>query len=327
MSSASEDWDDTSLRVVDMRAAEFVERRDADNWTDEDEAAFETWLAKSSAHRVAFLRLNSSWRRTERLIALRSPEHEQNVRGGPKVRQWHLEIAVVFGLLLVLGIAGAEYLLVPRYDTYVTAVGGHQTLMLRDGSRIELNTNTLVRVSQNARQRLVRLDRGEAYFQVQHDPVHPLVVIAAGRRVVDLGTKFSIRADTDGLKIALIEGRVRVEATDQSGHARHTVLSRGDVLLASADFLSVTKKSQTDLKNALAWRRGMLVFHGTTLATAANEFNRYNATKIVINDAVVGREAINGTLPSEDLQEFARMARNIFGLRTIKRGNEIVFTR
>jgi transmembrane sensor len=327
MSSASEDWNDTSLRVVDMCAADFVERRDADNWTDEDEVAFETWLAKSSAHRVAFLRLNSSWRRTERLIALRSPEHEQNVSDSPKVRQWYWGIAVVFGLLFVLGIAGAEYLLVPRYDTYATAIGGHRTLILRDGSRIELNTNTLVHVSQNARQRLVRLDRGEAYFQVQHDPVHPLVVVAAGRRVIDLGTKFSIRADAGGLKIALVEGRVRVEATDREGHSKHMVLSPGDILLASADFLSVTRKSQTDLKNILAWRRGMLVFHGTTLAAAANEFNRYNTTKIVINDSDVGREAINGTLPSDDLQEFTRMARNIFGLRTIKRGNEIVFTR
>jgi transmembrane sensor len=327
MSSADEAWDDTPSRAIDMRAAEFVERRDTDNWTVADEAALETWLVESSAHRVAFLRLNSSWRRTERLIALRSPEREQDVSGTSRDRLWRLRIAVVFGLLLVFGGAVAGYLSVPRYDTYATTVGGHQTLTLRDGSQIELNTNTLVRVSQNTRQRLVQLERGEAYFQIHHDADHPFVVVAAGRRLIDLGTKFSVRTDTNELKVALVEGRVRVEATDRSGRSRHAILSPGDVLVASLGSLSVTKKSPRDLTNALAWRRGMLVFHETTLADAANELNRYNATKIVINDSSAAREAINGTLPSDDLREFSRMARNIFGLRTVKRGNEIVFTR
>jgi transmembrane sensor len=328
MSYSEEDLDVAAPSSdIDMCAAEFVERRDSRHWTDEDEAALEVWLTESSTHRVAFLRLNSSWRRTERLIALRSPEQEQPSQSSSKTPLWRLRNAAVLGLLLVFGGAIAGYLLVPRYVAYATTVGGHKTLALRDGSQIELNTNTLIRVSQNTADRLIRLDRGEVYFQVRHDVARPFVVIAAGRRLVDLGTKFSVRADADELKVALVEGRVRVEATDRSGRSQRAVLSPGDVLLASHDSLSVTKKTPGELTNALAWRRGMLVFHGTTLADAAIEFNRYNETKIVIADSVASREAINGTLPSDDLQEFARMARNIFGLRTERRGNVIVFAR
>jgi transmembrane sensor len=71
----------------------------------------------------------------------------------------------------------------------------------------------------------------------------------------------------------------------------------------------------------------MLVFHETSLADAAAQFNRYNETKIVIADPRASRETINGKLPTNDLEEFERMARNIFGLRAEKRGNELVLTR
>jgi transmembrane sensor len=234
------------------------------------------------------------------------------------------KFAVALVLTVAVGSAVAFYILTPRYDTYATTVGGRETLTLHDGSRIELNSNTVVRVSQNPSRRLVRLDRGEAFFEIRHDSNHPFVVVAAGHRLVDLGTKFSVRADADHLKVALVEGSVRVET--KGGQGERT-LSPGDVLLASTDGLSVKKQPLQALATTLAWRRGMLVFHETSLLDAAQEFNRYNETKIVIRDPNAGRETINGTLPANDIEEFSRMARNIFGLRTEKRGNEILFAR
>jgi len=316
--------DSTERQRIDMRAAAYVERRDGPTWTADEEAELEAWLNQASAHRVAFLRLNASWKRTERLVALRSPE--ASTMRSPSTMEWQrpLKFAVALGLTIALSGAVAFSILTPRYDTYATTVGGHETLTLHDGSRIELNTNTVVRVSQNPSRRLVRLDKGEAFFEIRHDSHHPFVVVAAGHRLVDLGTKFSVRADADHLKVALVEGSVRVET--QTGQGERT-LSPGDVLLASTGSLSVKKQPLATLATTLAWRRGMLVFHETSLLDAAQEFNRYNETKIVIHDPNAARETINGMLPANDLEEFSRMARNIFGLRTEKRGSEILFTR
>ncbi len=318
--------EDTPRQLVDMRAAAFVERRDCDSWTDSNEAELETWLNQAPAHRVAFIRLNASWRRTERLAALRPGQQENNP--SPDARNWrrYLKGAAIFGLAILSSGLVAAYLLMPHYDTYATTVGGRETLTLHDGSRIELNTNTVVRVSQNPDRRFVQLDKGEAFFEIRHDAKHPFVVVAAGRRLIDLGTKFSVRTDADGLRVALVEGRVRFEPQNGSDQDQLTLLP-GDVLLASAGVVSVKKQTIPDLTNALAWRRGMLLFHETTLLDAAREFNRYNETKIIINDPRAAHETINGTLPANDLEEFSRMARNIFGLKTERRGNEILFTR
>ncbi len=327
MSEHCEGWSESTQRqLIDMRAAAFVERRDCDGWTDNDEAELETWLNQASAHRVAFIRLNVSWRRTERLAALRPVPHENDTSPGGRNWRRYLKSAAVLGLAVLSTGFVAAYLLAPRYDTYATTVGGRETLTLHDGSRIELNTNTVVRVSQNPERRLVQLDKGEAFFQIRHDAKHPFVVVAAGHRLIDLGTKFSVRTDADGLRVALVEGRVRFEPQNGSDRDRHTLVP-GDVLLASAGAVSVKKQPIPDLTNALAWRRGMLLFHETTLLDAAREFNRYNETKIVIDDPRAAHETINGSLPANDLEEFSRMARNIFGLRTERRGNEVLFTR
>jgi transmembrane sensor len=77
----------------------------------------------------------------------------------------------------------------------------------------------------------------------------------------------------------------------------------------------------------LGWRRGMLVFDHTTLADMAGEYNRYNREKIVIADATTARLTISGTLPTNDIDAFTRVARKFFNLRVEKLGNEVVVSR
>jgi len=325
MSQFGERWDDNApLPAIDMCAANYVERRDSSDWTDKDEAELEAWLGEAIAHRVAFLRLNSSWRRTERLVALRPPEHEIDVSRTRAGGRNYLKIAAGFGLFLALGGFLATYLSAPRAETYSTPVGGREILTLRDGSRIELNTDTSVRVSLNAQQRAIAVEKGEIYFQIHHDPARPFVVAAQGHRVIDLGTEFSLRVERLGVKVALLEGRVRF---DPDNLATPKMLTPGDVLIASADSVSVKKEPLSAVLESLAWRRGMLVFHETTLADAAAEFNRYNQTRILIQDPLAARETINGTLPINNLAEFVRMAKNLFGLRAQNREDEILLTR
>jgi len=320
-------WDDEAgMPSIDMRAADYVERRDSGNWSETDEAELEAWLAESIAHRVSFLRLNSSWRRTERLAALRPPEDEKDIPQGPPNGGHYLKIAAVFGLLLGIGGFAAVYLTAPRAETYSTPVGGREILTLRDGSRIELNTNTSVRVALGGTERAISVEKGEVYFHVHHDASRPFIVTAQGHHVVDLGTEFSLRVEKTDVKLALFQGRVRFDP-DSLGSEKPEFLKPGEVLTASLDRVSVKKEPLQKLSASLAWRSGMLEFHDTSLAEAAAEFNRYNQTKIVLDDPNAGTETINGTLPINDLAEFAHVAKNLFGLRAENHGDEIILTR
>lgn len=58
-----------SIRIESVAAA-WLARRDAGGWAARDQAELDEWLAASTAHRVAWLRLDAAWRESGRLKAL-----------------------------------------------------------------------------------------------------------------------------------------------------------------------------------------------------------------------------------------------------------------
>lgn len=315
-----------SALCIQKQASEWIARQMLGPWSDEDQAALDAWTAESLAHEIAFMRMEAGWSRTERLTALRHPD---KLPSRPVSRSDHAKfrVAAILALVAVVGFAGKYALSGSESQTYATPVGGHQIITLRDGTRIELNTDTAIRADFGASQREVALLKGEAYFQVEHDAARPFVVTAAGHRVTDLGTKFLMRKNGDRLQVSLIEGRAELQSVGEGVQQHSVVLTPGDVAVASADALDVSRKPDKQLHDELGWRRGVIVFSHATLASAAAEFNRYNATKIVIADPQAATRVIGATLATHDVEAFADVAREIFGLKVRKHGNKILISR
>jgi len=315
-----------SAQEIDLRAAEWLERRHREEWSESDQSALDAWFAVSSAHRLAYLRVEAAWNRAHRLSALRRPQRDAGllVAAGRPTR--FAKIATAFAILSVVGAGIAVYATKPPEHIYATAIGGHETITLADGSKVELNTDSVLRVATSAGTRTMWLEKGEAYFQVKHDSAHPFVVMAGGHRVTDLGTQFLVRTDPQHLEVSLVEGRVRFDAPD--GKMREPLLlSPGDSVVAQENTIAVTRNSPHELAKELGWRRGVLVFDNTTLAAAAAEFNRYNREKIVIAGSTVGQLRIDGTFPAENLGVFVRAAQQLFELRVENRGGDKVISR
>jgi len=313
---------------IQLRAAEWIaERHESGEWTNEDQAALDAWLAESPAHLLAYWRLDAAWNRTHTLAEARGAASESRARLRLPL---FLKIAAVLAAVAILGLASANYALVPHDRVYSTPVGGHETVSFADGSRIELNTDTVLRARMTTDQRIVWLDKGEAYFQVKHDPAHPFIVMAGDHRVTDLGTKFTVRRETGRLQVAVMQGRVWLDETGkaQKSHTPQTaMLTPGDFATATPDSISVTRKSQAQLAGSLSWRHGVLVFKYATLADAVAEFNRYNREQLVIADPGAAKLTIVGTFPTNQVDAFIDAAQTIFGLKVKPRGNEIVISR
>jgi len=314
-----------SAAATEAEASQWLERREFENWTERNQQEFEAWLDESPAHRVAFVRLETGWKRTSRLAALRPPETEQISRSFVRARSRVARVALGLAIVVVLAGGMAAFLLRPVKTAYATPFGGHRVITLADGTLVELNTDTVLHVSMGSNRRTVQLDRGEAYFQVKHDAARPFVVLAAGLRVVDLGTKFVVRNDSVRLEVALLEGRARFESADPK--MQSAILSPGDVVVAKGGSVSLTKASARDLDGDFGWRRGLLVFKHTALADAATEFNRYNREKLIVADVSAAKLQIRGTFRTGDVALFASVTRDVLGLHVVKRGGDIVVTR
>lgn len=311
---------------IEMRAAEWIERREFGGWSDKDEVGLDAWLDQSLAHRVAYDRLDLGWQKAERLTVLRQgkprPADWANV---PSVQPLLRKFAIVASVVGAV-IAGWYELSIPTQVAYTTSVGGREVVRLVDGSQIELNTNTVVRISDRQNRREAWLDRGEAYFEVIHDAAHPFIVNVGRAKLTDLGTKFSVRRSDNRLKVAVSEGGVRLET--RGAEKQQTIdLTPGEVALASPSGVSVEREEKAELKNALAWRSGVLIFHHTTLADAAAEFNRYNHQQIAIADPKIANLEIGGTFPTTDVEGFSEVSRDVLRLRVVRDGDTIRISR
>ena len=253
-----------SVEALEEEAASWLLRRSFFDWSDEDQQKLDAWLDESASHRVVYWRLNAALSRTERLAALRTTSRQPSPEKG-RFRSGLIRAAAVFAFI-VAGVvtSGVFYASRSGAETISTAIGGHKLVRLSDGSRIELNTNTIIRIAR--RGRAIELAQGEAYFEIRHDAARPFTVDVSGQRITDLGTKFLIRRSDDKVQVSLLEGRAQLAPQHAGPRVREAVLMPGDFATATAHTLSVEKISLQTLKNELGWRRGVLIFRNTTLA-------------------------------------------------------------
>jgi transmembrane sensor len=300
-----------------------IARREHGDWSEESQKALDAWLRQSPAHLVAFLRIDSAWKKANRLAALK-PAARTHV--WERMRPMMLRFAAALTAIAIVGLVGKS--VIPQTSdekVYSTSSGDRATISLKDGSRIELNVDTTVRLANDGAERRVWLDKGEAYFSVKHDVTRPFVVMVNGHRIVDVGTKFLVRRSDASVRVALMEGSIRFDPREDRAQSGAT-LKPGDVLVASADKIALTREPVTRLANEISWRNDLVVFEHTTLAEAVAEINRYGRKKLVVADPQTGARKISGAFPASNSELFARVARTALDLKIEERGDTIVIS-
>lgn len=335
---------------IERTAAGWLARREA-GWSDAEQAAFESWVDASIAHRVAWIRQETGWQRAARLKALAAglPPGEvpppgawselpgaedaqavstldlrdvvfrtQSTSRPHRVPRWPAAVAMV--LLVAVGFAGWWQFGGIERANYATALGETREIALADGSVLLLSSDSHVNVIYSHRDRQLHLTHGEAFFKVAPQPRRPFIVEADNRRVVAVGTRFSVRRDDGDLRVAVTEGRVRLE-DDARPDAGPTLLAAGMVALAGRDGVRVRSQSVDEIGDLLSWREGLLVFRGTPLVEAVAEFNRYNAHKLVVDDPSIAAIPVGGSFRWANTDAFVRVLEQGFGLRAVRDGD------
>ena len=351
------------------KRATWLIRRESGQWTDTDQARFEQWLEASTLNRVAFLRLELAWEESARLKALgagvagdqppppgcwnvtpffdsnrAAPRgHTEGTNDAPaRQRMRRLALAASVLLAVVAGL-GTYPFWSSDTDRYRTPIGGLSSVPMPDGSKITLNTASEIRVAVNENERRIDLRQGEAFFEVAKDPNRPFVVEAGKKRVVAVGTKFSVRRDGESVEVVVTEGKVRVEdasrplrsnsAVEASGSPalpptadNPVFLTPGAIAHADEAGVLVHRKSLVEAETHLSWRTGVLMFREQNLADAVAEFNRYNVRKIVIADPAVAALKVEGNFRATNVDAFVRLLESGFPVRATAEEDQIVLS-
>jgi transmembrane sensor len=249
------------------------------------------------------------------------------VRRTPIYMRWG---AAAAGIVVAIGLAFAVVYLQMRPVQYETAVSEQRDVLLADGSRITLNTDTALTVRYTDSSRRVDLERGEAIFAVKHDVARPFEVVAGQTVTRALGTEFNVDRRSDRIRVSVIEGVVRVSAAGRDGAGKVTPLVPALTKGRSAEFQNDDDRiieAAADLKRIQAWRARRLEFSDTPLPEALEEFNRYSTAHIVIGAADLNTVRVSGVFRIGDTEGFLFSLREALGVQTLATQEEILLLR
>lgn len=304
------------VQLVEAEAAAWLARL----YGDEDvRPALDAWLAEDPAHAEAFARANEVWAILPR-AARAGEEGAHGVPSPERVRLPRAAIAVAASLLLGFG---ALWWSLGSAGDYATRPGEQKVATLEDGSRIALNTDTRVGVQFDGDRRHIKLEKGEAMFEVAHDADRPFVVVAGDTRVQAIGTVFIVRRTADDVIVTLIKGEVAVshDRPPGGGAAEGPLMLRpGEKLIEPED--GPIRIEPESVEVATAWRRGQTVFSETPLGSAVTELNRYGGPVIMVDDPRIAALPISGVFAT-NAADFAEAAATLHGLRVEKEGDTL----
>lgn len=244
----------------------------------------------------------------------------------PRVVERQLSRRTWFGLaatvLIAIGI-GSFTLLRTAHDellqSYETPIAGTGSSVLPDGSRVELGADSRITTRYTASQRFISVDAGEAYFLVAKDPARPFLVDAGGMQVTAVGTAFNVRRNRDRVVIAVSEGRVQLDAEEQSAR---TPLLAGQQAVYNSDSRTVTI-AQINAMDVASWRSGVLKYMHEPLGSVAEDLSRYHNKRIVISDARLSAMPFTGTVFSSRIADALKALESVFPLQVQERGDAI----
>lgn len=274
---------------IDEQAVQwFVVLRD-DEATEEDRSAFATWLGADPAHEVA-------WRSVERMWSGLDAVGRRPAPRSPRRQRSNLPKRIAATAVLVLVTAGFGWQLLPvgLFADHRTGVGERKTVMLQDGSQVELATSTAIDVSFGDTERRIKLLTGEAFFTVAKDPGRPFIVTAEGGEVRVLGTAFDVKIAKD-VSVAVAHNTVQVgtpAATPVKVEAGH------EVRYGTGGVSGVTA---ADLDAVQAWRHNQLIFRDVRLDDVLADLGRYRRGPIVLFGGALGKRHVTAVFDTDDV--------------------------
>lgn len=315
-------------KAIDARAAAWLVEEES-GLSPEHAATFAQWRCEDPRHQAAVDHLRAALGTLQRLRDYRpgARVHPDPDLLAPAPRRRALASFYAAAALLALGAVGliayrrSDRLPGMPWDEtarYVTDAGGFNRAPLPDGSLIELNADTEVRVRYSRNQRRILLVRGEGHFVVAPEKDRPFIVEVGGLQVRAVGTEFNIRTGNSAVEVLVTHGRVQLAAAkgpgllgawapDLTAGQRAVVTDLQALDAGRSSPVAIESVSVEEVRSALAWQNPRLHFVDATLAEVVRQFNQRSHIQITLADPQLGSIPVGGSFRPENVEAFVRL--------------------
>ena len=321
--------------TIDVEAANWLARLDRGGLENAERLALRRWLSEDPRHAAALRSSVAIWEDFDSLARDLGIERTLGMRRERRRSLFATSVVVASAVGIVALLA---FLVATRpgddgvpanYELVVeTGLGEHRTLSLPDESEASLNSDTRLDVTYTPAMRHVRLQKGEARFQVTHDAKRPFAVFANGRIIEAVGTAFVVKIDDDKTLVSVSEGRVLVAAalddTQSIGEpiesteidsAKRRLLLSGEELEFAEEQTEVRKYDPDAFQRRLAWTEGRMIFDDEPLPDVIEEFARHSEIVIELSEPSLAEAKVTGNFVLGDVDAFLEAIEIAFGIR------------
>ena len=176
-----------------------------------------------------------------------------------------------------------------EYNRLVIPRGGDYKIVLADGSRVWINSQSVLEFPACfvGKERRVRL-QGEAYFEVSKNVEKPFIVDMGNKEIRVLGTSFNVN-DYDGKFVTtLVSGKVQVFVNDKD-----YVLTSSMQVRVEGDDVFV---EEVDVREFTAWKDGLFVFKKQKLREVMDILSRWYDVDVFYQNLELQNLHFTGTI-------------------------------
>lgn len=291
------------------QAIEWIVRMHSGHATHADQDAFAKWRRSDPLHEAAAREAEILWNGIG--IAGQKVRKSERTNARAKITRRSLlglaSAGLIGGSLVQTGLLRLTF-----FADYATGIGEQKTIVLSDGSSVQMNARSALSVKFDRMQRLISLFEGQATFTVAHDPARPFLVAAADGQTKATGTVFDVDMRPQEVAVTVLEGAVSVTTNAVEDHPVSASLNQR-VLYTDDGMILPAEEVDADIETA--WRRGKLVFNNRRLAEVVAEVERYRRGKIVLVGSSLQQLFVTGLFDLTDPESVLTTIRQTLPVR------------
>ena len=294
----------------------------------------EEWINASQENRAEFESLLKVWNETGKQAKSRRIDVDTewdylqsriNLVKRSDVR-WFRVVWRVAAAILLLGAVLIYTIRISGNVSEHTGKGETIAFTLSDGSTITLNSDSKLTYSKKFGEsyRRVKL-RGEAYFEVERDTLHPFIVEMNGAELTVLGTSFNVRAyeSSDEIEVTVTEGKVKVY--DRKTEKKQVVATAGEKAVFNRASNAVEIQNNDNI-NYDAWKTRNVVFNDADMSEVVETLSRVYHAPVELGSETLKSCTVTVSFENKDLNTVINVLESTLGITVEKHNDKLIIT-
>lgn len=332
-----------TMNTIEDEASLWLVRLDNGNLSKQSRKELKAWLSADERHQIALKAMVDIWNDMDEVLMMINDENSSK-----NISLWPMLTPIFKPFLLAASISFIAifiWLAMPmnvEKNSYATLIGQQIDVTFSDGSIIHLNTNSRIKTEFSDEKRIIKLIKGEALFEVAHDPNRPFIVYAGDRLVQAIGTKFVVHLESENVQVTVTHGKVKMskvalnttlsdikEMNSATIQTDDIFIAKGEKVIADSNQTpTLTHIKPENIKRELSWLDGKLVFVNERLFDVIKEINRYDDIEIVLKEPSLHDMRISGRFDLGDSEALIEAIELSFNIKSQQlKSNKILLTK